>query len=60
MKVGDKFKVIDHDKITQTYMRSGSICEFVKSFDSYACVRFEGREYLMNKQLLVSTEEKDV
>ena len=66
MKAGDKLKVIDSEKATQTYIAAGSICEYVKSFDNYACVLFDGREYLMNKHLLVpvkktmSSDEKDL
>jgi len=58
MKAGDKFRVIDNEKVTQTYMASGSICEYIKSFDNYACVLFNGREYLMNKKLLVPVKKE--
>ena len=60
MKAGDKLKVIDNEKITQTYMALGSICEYVKSFDNYACVLFNGREYLMNKELLIPVKKETV
>ena len=60
MKAGDKLEVIDHIDIKQSYIGPGSICEFVKSFDCYACVRFEEREYLMNKRLLVPVKEEGI
>ena len=53
MKAGDKVRVIDNGKIIQTTLDPGSICEYIKSFDNYACVSFEGREMLINKELLV-------
>jgi len=58
MKAGDKLKVIDSEKVTQTYIATGSICEYMKSFDNYACVLFDGREYLMNKKLLVPVKKE--
>tara|TARA_Y100000034_G_C6819047_1_gene368698 strand:- start:52 stop:270 length:219 start_codon:yes stop_codon:yes gene_type:complete len=58
MKAGDKLKVIDDEKITQTYINSGSTCEYVKSFDNYACVLFNGCEYLVNKKLLVPVKKE--
>ena len=60
MKRGDKCTVIDRSEIIQSYIPVGSVCEFIKSFDNYACVRFEGREYLMNKKLLVPINESPV
>jgi len=57
VKRGDKCTVIDHSEITQSYIPVGSVCEFIKTFDSYACVLFSGREYLLNKQLLEHVSE---
>ena len=58
MKKGDKLKVIDNEKIIQTTLEVGVICEFVKSFDNYACVFFDGREMLINKELLIEVEDE--
>ena len=58
MKAGDKLKVIGDEKISQTYISTGSICEYLRGFDNYACVLFNGREYLMNKKLLVPVEKE--
>ena len=52
MKRGDKLIVIDHTEITQTYIPVGSVCEFIKTFDAYACVLFNSHEYLLNKKVL--------
>jgi hypothetical protein len=57
MKTGDKLTVIDNDQDTQTYIEPGSVCEFIKSYDIYACVLFDGREVLVNKSLLIPAEQ---
>ena len=58
MKVGTKLKVIEKKPFTQSYLPVGTICEFVRSFENYTCVRFEGREMLINKHLLAPAERK--
>ena len=57
MKTGDKLKVLGSDQIKQAYVKPGSICEFIKNFDVYACVLFEGREFLINKALLTPANQ---
>ncbi len=57
VKPGDKLKVVDAPGMSQTYMKEGSICEYIKTYENYYCVLFEGCEYLMNKNMLVSALE---
>jgi len=59
MVTNDKLKVIDRKGFTQSYLPVGTVCEFVKSFDSHTCVRFEGREILINKNLLIPIIDKE-
>ena len=58
MKSGTKLKVVEKETSTQSYLPVGTICEFVRSFENYMCVRFEGREMLINKSLLVPVKKK--
>jgi len=56
MKSGDKVEVIDNGMIVQTTLPVGAVCVYIKSFDIYACVSFQDREVLINKELLVLIE----
>lgn len=56
MKSGDRVKVIDNGLIVQTTLPAGAVCLYIKSFDIYACVSFQTREVLINKELLVLVE----
>lgn len=58
MKPGTKLKVVDRQGTTQSYLPVGTICEFVRSFENYMCVRFEEREMLINRRLLVTHRPK--
>ena len=52
MKKGEKVKIIPHPFITQGYIAEGCVCEYVTSFDNYACVKFRGTEWLVRKELI--------
>ena len=56
MKAGTKLRVMRNGDISQCYIPWGQICEFVKSYENYICVRFKGEEMLINKDLLVERE----
>ena len=56
MKNGDKVTVIDNGLIVQTTLPVGAACIYIKSFDIYACVSFQDREVLINKELLISVD----
>ena len=58
MKLGDKLKVVRSEGISQCYIPYGHECEFIKAFDAYYCVRYEGEEMLINKHLLVNCIEE--
>ena len=55
MKVGDKLTVVKNSDIPQSYIPWGEVCEYVATFDIWICVLYDGREMLINKQLLVET-----
>ena len=57
MKAGTKLRVMRNGDISQCYIPWGEICEFVKSYENYICVRFRGEEMLINKELLVEIDE---
>ena len=57
MKAGTKLRVMRNGDISQCYIPWGQICEFVKSYENYICVRFKGEEMLINKDLLVEVDE---
>jgi hypothetical protein len=56
MKSNASVKVIDNGLIVQTTLPVGAVCVYIKSFDIYACVSYQGREVLINKELLVLVE----
>lgn len=56
MKTGDKLRVIENEELNQTTIPTDAICVFIKSFDNYACVSYEGREALINKVFLIPTD----
>mgnify|MGYP003152499181 CR=1 FL=1 len=51
MKKGDKLKIID-DGVRQTTIPVGEICTYIKAFENYVCVFFDGREMLVNKNIV--------
>ncbi len=57
MKVGDKLIVVKNKDISQSYIPWGSTCEYIATFDVWLCVLYDGREMLINKHLLVRSEE---
>ena len=57
MKVGDKIRVMKSGDLTQSYVPWGAVCEYVKTFDMYACVAYEGKEYLINRELITQIAE---
>jgi hypothetical protein len=57
MQVGDKLVAVEKENVTQSYIPYGCICEYVATFDRYFCVLYEGREVLINKQLLAPVAE---
>lgn len=56
MKSNASVKVIDNGLIVQTTLPVGAVCVYIKSFDIYACVSFQGREVLINKELLTPVD----
>ncbi len=52
MKPGDKLKVIEVEGLSQSYIEPGEVCEYIKTFENYYCVRYKDREMLLNKLFL--------
>ncbi len=52
MKKGTKLVVTRSGDISQCYIPWGDICEYVKTYDQYICVLYNGKEMLINKRLL--------
>jgi len=59
MKTGDRLKVMRSGDITQSYVPWGSICEYVAGFDRYVCVAYQGKEFLINRELLVEAPDEN-
>ena len=57
MKPGDKLIVVKSGDVTQGYIPWGSTCEYVATFEAWICVLYDGKEMLINKQLLVEATQ---
>ena len=58
MKVGDKIRVMKSGDLTQSYVPWGAVCEYVKTFDMYACIAYQGKEYLITRELITQIAEQ--
>ena len=58
MKKGNKLTVIQCEGMTQSYIPVGNECVYIKTYDAYACVFYDGKEMLVNKSQLAVKEEQ--
>jgi hypothetical protein len=57
VKVGDKLVVTRKGNISQCYIPWGAVCEYIKLYETWVCVAYDGKEMLINKELLVKLVE---